>query len=333
MNVVTIPAAGISGHITLRRWCEGGEAETRHFPNIITNRILASRIADFAPIVSIREALAYCRVGTGNTPPSVVNTALVAQIASTNTVVAGPDIFSSYDEDGRGYVSLVTTYQFAPGVATGVLQEVGFGSTAASNVLMSRALILDEFDIPTPLVVGAADYLEVTYELRLYTVKDPDDIILTGQVIDGDNYTITLRPIGAPALAELLTANPSADWTIFNTKEIRPLNILGLGNNWIGAFEAAEVMPAIEDLWELGTSFATLDANTVLQAYVPAALERSIDVTIPAGELNLPGGIGYLRLSTSEGSWGMEFTPPLAKVAGKVLTFTVLVQAIQQFTP
>ena len=334
-NAIKLPAAGISGHITLRRWSEAHDNDITVGPtcNVITDRLLASRLGDFATVVSIRDALAYCRVGTNNTAPNSANTALVAQVASTNNIVAGPTASASVDDDGRGYVSLVTTYQFGMGAAAGSLKEIGFGSSAAADVLLSRALIKNSSGIPTPLVVTASDYLAVAYELRLYTPWNDNDDIYPSTHIDGDIYNIRIRPIGAASLDDLITADPTLNWTSFNTKEIRHLTIQGAGNNWLGAFEAVEVMPTVEGPWEMGTLTAVLDANTVLAAYVANSKQRSISVTIPAGELNLPGGISYLRLSTSEGSWGMEFVPPLAKVAGKTLTFTVLVEALRHFIP
>ena len=335
MNVIKLPAPKISGHITARKWREGAEheAEVREFNNLITDAILESRLGDHATVVSIREAMEYCRVGTDNTPPTPSDTALWSQIAATNTLSVPHYAYTAQDSTGRGYTGIVGTYRFAAGAAAGTLEEVGFGSSAAADILMSRALILDAPDgTPTPLDVSIEDVLDVVYEVRIYTPSDPSDVVLELVYIDGDSYDITLRPIGGGSLAALTTAIATADATSFTTKEIRHLSLLGLGNNWIGGFEAAEVMPAVEDPWELGALSAVIDANTVLAAYVPGSKERSIDVTIPAGELNLAGGLSYLRLSTSEGSWGLGFDHPLPKVAGKTLTFTVLVQALQRYT-
>lgn len=333
-GVIELPAAGISGHITLKRWRpDGTNTEVREFTNLITDNLLKSRLGDHATVVSIREAMAYCRVGTSNTVPTAGDTALGAQVASTNTVVDPPTVRADYDDAGRGYVALTQTLRFGQGVAAGTLQEVGYGSSASSDILMSRALIRDSAGVATPLVVTAADFVDATYEVRLYTKHTPTDVVQTAVTIDGSNYDLTIRPVGAPAISELVTDDPTADWTSFNTKSIRHLAIEGDANAWLGAFDASETMPAVEDAWGMGDVSSVIDANTVLSAYVANSNQRDITVTIPAGELTEAGGISYLRLSTSEGSWGISFNPVLPKTAGKSVTLSVNVQAIQRYAP
>ena len=338
MNSIKLPAIGISGHITMHRWNKDDPSRDITVGptcNLITDAILASRIGDggFAMNASIRQALAYCRVGTANTPPAFSDTALAAQIAATNNNIAGPTAYGNHDENGRGYVSLSTTYQFLPGEATGTLQEVGFGSTAAGDVLMSRALIKDLANVPTPLVIGPSDYLNVVYEVRLYTNYDTSDVMQYGVLIAGNFHDITIRPIGAASITELITDAAGIHWTSFNSSYIGTLNIQGAGNNWLGAFEDVMAMPSVEESWPMGVLSPVIDANTSLAAYVPNSKQRSIDVTIPTSEFNLVDGIRYFRLSTSEGSWGMEIDPPLFKTSSDTLTFTILVQALQRHTP
>lgn len=333
-GVIELPAAGISGRITLKRWRpDGTNTEVREFDNLITDNLLKSRLGDHATVVSIREAMAYCRVGTSNTVPAAGDTALVAQVASTNTVVLPPTVRADYDDTGRGYVALTQTLRFGQGVAAGTLHEVGYGSSASSDILMSRALIRDSAGVATPLVVTAADFVDATYEVRLYTINNTADQLGHILNIGGTLYSAVIRPIGAPAISELVTDDPTADWTSFNTKSIRHLAIEGDANAWLGAFDASEVMPAVEDSWGLGSISALTDANTVLSAYTPASQQRDITVSVLPTELNEAGGIKYLRVSTSEGSWGVVFTPPLPKTAAKTLTLSVRVQAIQRYTP
>ena len=109
--------------------------------------------------------LGYCVVGTGSAPPAVTDTALAAYQAVSSTIISTVLTFNVEEN----YWSIVLRYRFAEGVAAGNLTELGLTDT--NNILnmrlFSRALITDNGD-PVTFPVKANEYLEVTYEVRVY---------------------------------------------------------------------------------------------------------------------------------------------------------------------
>ena len=109
--------------------------------------------------------LGYCVVGTGSAPPAVTDTALAAYQAVSSTNISTVLTFNVEEN----YWSIVLRYRFAEGVAAGNLTELGLTDT--NNILnmrlFSRALITDNGD-PVTFPVKANEYLEVTYEVRVY---------------------------------------------------------------------------------------------------------------------------------------------------------------------
>jgi hypothetical protein len=153
------------------------------FPNLITDaglNYLGSRTDD---------NLDYCQVGSGSTAPTNADTGLAAFVAETNTTQAqsnGAQASPPY------YGWRRVTKRFGEGVAAGNLTEVGMCADPLANgiSLFSRALILDGGGNPTTVTVLANEFLDVTYELRLYPPLT--DVVST--VNDGSTaYTVTTR--------------------------------------------------------------------------------------------------------------------------------------------
>lgn len=129
----------------------------------------------------------YCQVGSGNTPPSVTDTALQSHIAGSNTAVSNT-LAVGVSEDY--YARRRRVYQFAEGVAAGNISEVGVGWAASGSTLYSRALVVDGSNNPITITVLSDEVLEVTYEHRIY----PPLTDVTGTVnISGVDYDYTLR--------------------------------------------------------------------------------------------------------------------------------------------
>lgn len=148
------------------------------FPNLITD-IGLNRIGQGNPHDR-------CMVGSGSTPPSVLDTNLQAQVAvttSTQSTTRGASSSLPYYGWAR------TTYRFAMGVAAGNLSEVGVG-WANSNGVFSRALILDGGGNPTTITILSNEFLDVTYELRCYS---PTDDSIFNINLAGNLYVCTVR--------------------------------------------------------------------------------------------------------------------------------------------
>lgn len=137
---------------------------------------------------SINASLSNCHVGTGSAAPLVTDTSLTTFLAQTSTTQAS-------SEGGQTailpyYRFLSYTKRFGAGVAAGILAEVGMGWGSSSSNLFSKTLIKDGGGSPTTITVLADEYLDVTYELRIY----PDLSDFTGTVvIGGITYDYTAR--------------------------------------------------------------------------------------------------------------------------------------------
>lgn len=149
------------------------------FPNIITNGGL-ERMAENSTWYN------YCQVGTGTSTPVATDTTLDTYLVNTTTVqstTTGNQASSPY------YAYRTTVYRFGEGVAEGNLSEVGVGWSATTD-LYSRALILDGGGSPTTITVLSDEYLDVTYQLRIY----PPTSDITGTIsLDSITYDYTGR--------------------------------------------------------------------------------------------------------------------------------------------
>ena len=127
--------------------------------NIVTN-------AGLDDIGNRNGPLTYCHVGTGSTTPAVTDTGLTTWLASTNTVFAGPTYAASGISPYMGTTTV--TYQFAAGVATGNISEVGVGPNASNTNMFSHALVVDGGGSPTTITVLVTEALQVTYQLQAF---------------------------------------------------------------------------------------------------------------------------------------------------------------------
>lgn len=151
--------------------------DTGWFANLITNGGLDQ--------LGAGGYLTSCFVGTGNTAPVNANTALVAQVGSTSSIISST---AQVLPSTPYYGSRVNTYNFPAGTATGVIAELGVG--AIGTALFSRALVKDGSGNPTTVTVTAGEFLNVLYELRIY----PPLSDVTGSVtISGTAYNFTAR--------------------------------------------------------------------------------------------------------------------------------------------
>lgn len=131
----------------------------------------------------------WCHVGTGNSTPVVTDTSLQMPLANTGTKQTS--LNSAQTATQPYYIARTVVFRFTAGQATGNLAEVGVGWSSASNSLFSRTLIKDSFGDPSTITVLADEYLDVTYELRIY--PDTSDSIGTVDIA-GVVYDYVARP-------------------------------------------------------------------------------------------------------------------------------------------
>lgn len=274
---------------------EGDEIEgTRRlavdwFPNLILEGGL-ERMGESA------DYMQACRVGAGSTPPTINDTTLDSQVATTTGIsgnVAGAQSVEPYFGWRR------RTYRFPEGSAAGNLSEVGVG-WGSGGLLFSRALISDPGGAPTTISVGTDETLDVTYELRMYTpVGD-----LTG--------TVNIAGVNHAWVSRAGSVTNSAQWSPGPTGSV------------VGPVTGTALTGPIGPVTG-GPSGATSSLSLVRGSYAPNS--RKISTTLTAGltQGNLAGGIRSILLQGGVGRVGtyqIEFDPPIPKDATKLFSLT-----------
>ena len=288
---------GFSGHFTLVAVnADTGESrELASFDNLITD-IGLERLGSGG-------AVGFCHVGSGSAAPVATNTALASFVASTaltGSTVSGAQATAPY----FGWTRF--TYRFAAGVAAGNLSEIGISWTSTSGNLFSRALIKDSGGTPTTITVLSNEFLDVTYELRMYP-PTTDSTFTT--VIGGVTYDCVLR-------ASEVTDGSWA-WRPFIVEQgasfANPRGNTALAYD--GTLGAITATPS-------GTG-AGLDATD--NAYVANSKSRSAVLSATLGGANFTGGIDVIYFLTRMGTYQVSFNPPIAKDNTKTLAVNAAV--------
>lgn len=241
-------------------------------------------------------AATHVYVGGGSTAPSVTETALVTPIASTTATEVTTGI-----NTGGGYTWQRYRYRFAAGAAAGTLAEVGVGWGSG---LFSRALILDTEGDPTTIPVLSTEFLDVTYELRVYPPAADVNAVVN---ISGVNYTTVLRAglfNSANWASQLLTGASSAG-----------------KSGMIGSAYSAGALGAI-DTAPGGSQIAqTTGAQLVNGTYSNNSYEW--EYTLSFGLTDGTADFHALMAVTPLGTYKMSFTPPLPKRNTNILNLTI----------
>lgn len=240
----------------------------------------------------------YCHVGTGTAAPAVTDTALAAKLAHTTSAISG---VTSGSATMPYYGSRVQVFRFGVGVASGNLSEVGVGYSATA--LFSRTLIKDSSGNPTTITVLPSEYLDVTYELRMYA---PVADVPFSVVISGVTYTGVVRAADATTFSG--STDPWYGGYLFGSGAS-----LGAVQSraYNGAIGAANTVPSG------AVSFLGSPSNN---AYSNNSLQLTGTVTAALGAGNLAGGISALVIYTTLGAFQMSFSPAIPKDATKVLS-------------
>lgn len=265
------------------------------FPNIITD-IGLNRLGTADPYDR-------CVVGTGSATPATTDTQLQTFVASTTTLQSS----SSGAQNTEPYYGYYfTTYRFAAGAAAGNLAEVGMGW--ANTSLFSRALILDGLGNPTTITVLADEFLDVTYEARLYP---PTTDSVYNVTISGVVYTFTSRAASVTS---------SSAWGFPTSFFSGPLiSDSAYYNGSIGAITTTPSGTSVTGATNLGTYS--------IDSYSNNSLERTFALSSSISQANLTGGISAMLISgdnnvatTSCGAYQIGVSPAIDKDATKTLT-------------
>ena len=281
---------GVSGHFTMMttNTKTGEQKVVASFPNLILDAGLER--------MGTGSYLDVCRVGSGMSLPTVLQTQLDAKIASTNTkqtVLSGAQATPPY----YGWKRI--TFRFAAGTATGNLSEVGvgWGNITTDNFLFSRALILDGGGSPTTISVLADEALDVIYELRLYPPLT--DVVVSGLDLGMSTHTATVRA------ASVTDGGFWGDGLGYEVVFAQSL-WTALYNGTIGAITTTP-----------SGSGASADPTNL--SYVPLSRTKKSNLNLSLTQANLAGGIVSLLTRTTIGRYQIGFSPAIDKTASRTL--------------
>jgi len=196
-NTVVLPSARVEGRYKLETFKmandEAGElyevpnsrkVAADWFENIITNQGLNK-----LGTTPLALAADYCHVGTGTTAELATDTSMETFVAATQGTISAASVAQT--STPPYYISYARTKRFGEGVAQGNLSEVGMAWTGSGSTVFSRALIVDGGGSPTTVTVLSDEYLDVTYEYRVYPPASDSTGTIT---LNSVSYDYIARP-------------------------------------------------------------------------------------------------------------------------------------------
>lgn len=251
-----------------------------------------------------------CQVGTGTAAPSVGQTTLASFLANSSSSMGN---LAGTDTPTNTYAWARKTFRFNAGVATGNLTEVGIGWSAGGGGLFSRALIKDEGGAPTTITVLSDEYLDVTYEVRVY--PEMSDRTFSNVDISGTDYSFTVRPAVFSGSETSVGAWPN-----------RLTGILGGGFTSVGsvnfgltAYQNGVTLGAITGTPSGSQAASNSNATYAFRsAYASNSYKRECRATwgLTAGTV----AFGGFLLQSATGTYQMIVSPNIPKDNTKILT-------------
>lgn len=252
-----------------------------------------------AAVTSFNSLCGRFVVGSGNTPPSVSDTALQNLVASQS--VDSVDFVAGTSSYADGYYELVVSHQFGQGEAEGNLSEIGIQVSPPGGALWSRALILDGVGNPTTITVRDSDFLTCYYTLRINIPQQ--DSVYNIDVDYGEGLVVptvvTIRP--------LVADNPTVagGWGL-QTVCVSGVNIASRVSAWTGGLAAPNATNP------LGTAIDTTSSSDVRVTYEFGSFKRFITSKKGLGQFN-SNNIQTVAVHSLMGAWQVNFNPPLEK--------------------
>lgn len=276
--------------------------ESGWFDNIFTdnglNKIAASIYSDVS---------GYCHCGTGTAAENASDVSLATFLAATSNITAN-------SETAQGsppyYGKSTKTWRFAQGAAEGIIAEVGISDQATTGDLISRARVKDGGGTPTTIEVLSDEWLDVTYEFRLY----PDHVSAdgTGSVdYSGDSYDYTIRAANVTNYLYLRALHCRAQGAV-------------IGVSQGAAYGSGAALGAVTST-PTGASSDTIAASSgsawSASSYSNGTFTRDISLTIDPTDGNTTGGVKALMFYTGLGSYQILFDPIIPKTVIKQWVF------------
>lgn len=330
MNMLVKPEpiqieCGIAGYFTFEAFkadnngneIPGTRRKVAEFKNLITNTGLNAMLDRS----SGKQYYGYnCAIGSGNTPPTVTDSALQSFLVYVGSGSSGnsgkPTALQSrgYAADGT-YSYYRYCFRFADGLAAyNNIQEVGIfaqgtgGSPVRPNVLCSRALILDGNGNPTSIAIQSDETLDIYYEIRFYP---PSTDVVGSITLNGVNYPYNIRPIDF-----LLSQWSAWDTGIADTAGLYGLDTSLPGQNrWSNSYYSYGILASEnQTLYPKEQSAYSIWGNTsnpeswTLKAYVANSFTRTGTMLFNLTNGNFTNGIGSVFFSCGLGGYKLTFT-------------------------
>lgn len=298
---------GVLGRVKcVKKSQDGVELETLEFDNMILDSGLNLLGSGNGSIMDV------CQIGSGNTAPSESQTSLVAFIGEKNKT--STTYSYDYTPSNLDYrVSETNKYVFT-GLSNKNITELGLKrNNSGESQLATRALIKDSAGNPTTITILTGEVLEIYYTLT--------------QVFSKADTTYRISVLDKNGNAELYDATVRLGLAGFANGY---KNVVGLSL----AFKQTNIYLYNTGLSEINASesgyieYATGNANTDIAAYTANTFKRIVNIKVGLSAGNLTGGIRKVLLSTTMGTYQIEFTKvsdgtALAKTNQKVLTIPV----------
>jgi len=270
------------------------------FPNLILNSGL-DRIGAASDWIN------YCQVGTGNSTPSITQTALDNTFASSNSYYSD---LSGNSGASPWYTYTRRVYQFTAGTTSGEdLKEIGIGWGATGDTLFNRALILDVLGNPTAVTVLDDETLKVTYLFKRY-INEEDT---TGSITVTETYNYT---------ADTYT---TYNWT-------GRAAYMGDINYWPAIFYAKSAYSTLQVLTYNGSLSSymyipsspsgTATTTEIISAYVPGSYTTTWRYDWSTAQGNAVGGISAMLVKIGGGLYQVGFIPSIPKDTGDIMSIT-----------
>ena len=293
---------GIAGHVDLHKGRLGpnGEPVTREHVSSFKNMVLDTGLQR---IGENSDWMNWLHLGTGIQAPHPLQNALQNATYKGNNYAPTPHTTSGVDVSDplKPCCWVKRVFRVTPRGENRTYSEMGVGWN--DNNLFSRTLIKDPQGNPNTISILGDEYLDVTYEVRLYMPVDTAvyTVVPTGD--DTESRTITVHG------SMMNTINATFGWGLARpSTNHAPNSIL---NNWASSNHNRFFTGGRGGLYQ------DPEGSTVGSAFNRTSLARtsSTSATITITR-ELPDNVGLLRtLQVSQEAYcfQMEFDPPFNK--------------------
>lgn len=297
---------GIAGYVTLHKGKldSRGEPVTREHITTFKNLVLD---AGLSRIGTNGDWMDWLHLGSGIQAPHPLQITLQNPTYTGNALAPGTHTTAGIDNSDplKPYTWVRRVFRVSPRGENRTYAEMGVGWN--SNNLFSRTLIKDPQGNPNTISILGDEYLDVTYEARMYIPVDTVvyEVVPTGD--DTEPRTITVRGSQVNTWSTLY-GWALAGTSLGNSPNRVPTSIL---NNWLTSAHNRFFTGGLGGLYQdpedsiVGTTFNRTSMVRTSPTSATITLTRE-----------LPDNVGMLRtlqISQEAYCFQMEFNPPFNK--------------------